>query len=38
VQKYKSGDAHIPGWDEAEPDEMAPRATFYIKGFGVNGV
>jgi hypothetical protein len=37
VQKYKSGDAHIPGWDEPEPDEMAPKATFYIKEFSVSG-
>ena len=36
VQKWKSGDKYIPGWDEPDADEQAPRATFYIKDLSVN--
>jgi hypothetical protein len=35
VQKYKSGDKHIPGWDEPGADETAPEATYFIKDFKV---
>jgi hypothetical protein len=36
VRKYKSGDQHIPGWDEPGADETAPIATYFIKNFRVN--
>ena len=33
VQKYKSGDAAKPGWDEPGADEKVTAAVYYIKDF-----
>jgi hypothetical protein len=35
VQKWKSGDKYVPGWDEPHPDEYAPEAVYYLKDFKV---
>jgi hypothetical protein len=36
VQKWKSGDKFVPGWDEPGADETAPEAVYYIKDFLVS--
>ncbi|WP_297088128.1 hypothetical protein [uncultured Draconibacterium sp.] len=33
VQKWKSGDKFIPGWDEPGADEQAQEAVFYLREF-----
>jgi hypothetical protein len=35
VQKYKSGDQKIPGWDEPGADEQSREAAYFIKDFRV---
>jgi hypothetical protein len=35
VQKWKSGDKYVPGWDEPNPDEYAPEACYYLKDFKI---
>jgi len=35
VQEFKSGDKHIPGWDEPGADETVPCAVYYLKNFMV---
>jgi len=33
VQKYKSGSASEPGWDEPDADEKVPPSTIFLKDF-----
>jgi hypothetical protein len=36
VQKWKSGDKFVPGWDEPGADETVPKVTYYLKDFSVS--
>lgn len=35
VQKWKSGEKYVPGWDEPGADEKSPEAIYFIKSFRV---
>jgi hypothetical protein len=35
VQKWKSGEKNVPGWDEPGADEQSQEATYLIKNFSV---